>query len=322
MACKVVQLQKCHSHKGHGYSKNKPAGKKVQLARLWREVELMKELSHPNIVTVNRVFHTDFNIYIIEELITGGDLMSYIERHDWRVDPDECCLIIFQILQAVSHLHQKDITHRDLKPENVLMSSTVPRARVILTDFGGATKAATNSKAKSNRMLTITGTPHYVAPEVRGANSLVKLSGYTNAVDLWSIGCMTAAMLIGRPAFAVSQDSENRQDSAAAVIAAAAKCDLRALDDSEVWGDIDPQAKDFIKRLLVLNERTRLTAGEALKHTWFTQESDGQPIMSRYEQTVAGWKPSYPGWDFKEHLDVFIDARIPETDVTTLAQTM
>lgn len=90
--------------------------------------------------------------------------MSYIERHEWRVNSNESCLIVFQVLKAISYLHRNGITHRDLKPENILMSSTVPGARVVLTDFGGATKAATGRSGVSNRMLTMTGTAHYAAP--------------------------------------------------------------------------------------------------------------------------------------------------------------
>ncbi|KAL8771574.1 MAG: hypothetical protein Q9209_003017 [Squamulea sp. 1 TL-2023] len=151
--------------------------------------------------------------------------------------------------------------------------------------------------------------------EVRGKNSLIKESGYTTAVDMWSVECVTAAILIGRPVFATSQFPEDRQNSAAAVIDAGAQCDLRALDDPEVWGDIDPGSKDFIRRLLVLDEQFRLTADQAILHGWFTQERNGQPILARYEQAVAGWKPSWPGWDFKDHLDRFIDTRISNKEV-------
>ncbi|KAI4195582.1 MAG: hypothetical protein LQ348_002431 [Seirophora lacunosa] len=253
--------------------------------------------------------------YIIEELITGGDLMSYIERHEWRVDPEESCLIVYQTLKAVAYLHGKGITHRDLKPENILMSNTSAGARVVVTDFGGATKAIANSEGFS-RMQTITGTFHYLAPEIRGRNSLVQQPGYTSAVDMWSVGCVTAAMLIGRPAFAMSQASTGRQDSTAVVIAAAARCDLRVLDDPDIWGDIDEQAKDFIRRLLVLDERARFTAQQALLHGWFTQMRH-RAMTDSYDQAIAGWKRSVAGWDFKEHLDCFIEARISESDAST-----
>ncbi|KAL8903609.1 MAG: hypothetical protein Q9207_003811 [Kuettlingeria erythrocarpa] len=272
MACKIVQLRKCHADHSNGDRRNGTPGMIGDLrrsAKIWREVDLLKDLSH--------------------------------------------------ILHAVSYLHQMGITHRDLKPENILMSSTAAGARVIVTDFGGATKITANGKGVSSRMQTMTGTAHYEAPEIRGKNSLVQEPGYTNAVDMWSIGCVTASMLIGRPAFALSQASASRQDSAALVIAAAAECDLRVLDRPEVWGgDIDVQAKDFIRRLLVLDERARLTAKQALEHDWFTQETPAISIASRYGQAVAGWAPSYLGWDFKEHLDRFIEARIPESDVSSM----
>lgn len=134
---------------------------------------------------------------------------------------------------------------------------------------------------------------------------------------MWSVGCVIAAMLIGRSAFATSQTPEVRQDSAAAVIAAAAKYDLHVLDDTEVWGDIGIRPKDFIRRLLVLDEQARLTADQALMHDWFRQQSDGQSILTRYNKAVGGWRPSWPGWDFKEDLNPFIDRRIPSYDVST-----
>ncbi|KAL8805485.1 MAG: hypothetical protein Q9182_001940 [Xanthomendoza sp. 2 TL-2023] len=289
MACKIVQLQKCHS--SFGKPVDKPIRSKEQTAKLWREVDILKELSH--------------------ELVTGGDLMSYIERSGWRVESEECCLIVYQILKAVAYLHQRDITHRDLKPENILMSSTLPGARVILTDFGGAIKIATNRKGISNRMLTVTGTRHYVAP----ANHLVKHSGYTKAVDMWSIGCVTAALLNGRPVFATSQNTEGQEESAAAVIAAAGKRNLGELDDAKIWADIDPLGKDFIRQVLVRDEKARLTANQGLLHDWFTQQSDRQLIVRRYERAIAEWKPNYPGWDFKEDLERCIKFRIPDSDV-------
>ncbi|KAL8880653.1 MAG: hypothetical protein Q9198_001979 [Flavoplaca austrocitrina] len=174
----------------------------------------------------------------------------------------------------------------------------------------------------SNRMLTMTGTRHYVAPEVRGNNSLVKQSGYTCAVDMWSIGCVTVAILVRRSAFATSPSFEGRRDSAGAIIAAAAEYDLGVLENPEVWGDIDPQPKDFIRRLLILDEKERFTAHQALKHEWFTQEGDQQPLLRRYEKAVAGWKPMWPGWDFKQDVEAFIDRRIPSYDVSSPSGTI
>lgn len=151
--------------------------------------------------------------------------------------------------------------------------------------------------------------------EIRGKNCLVQQPGYTKAVDMWSIGCVTAAMLIGRSAFVMSQASTGRQPSAATVINAAAKCDLSVLDDVGVWGEIDGAAKDFIKRLLVLDEGSRLTADAAIIHSWFTQERHGHRMAKRYDEAIASWKPCGTSWDFKENLDRFINGRLGEKDV-------
>ncbi|KAL8667680.1 MAG: hypothetical protein Q9202_000535 [Teloschistes flavicans] len=311
MACKIVQLKQCrrgsYQDRSDASVRQGLPRSQSQRARLWKEVDILKDLNH--------VSSAEPAQYIVEELVTGGDLMSYIERHDSRVVPDEACLIVFQVLKAVGYLHRKGITHRDLKPENVLMTNTAAGARVVVTDFGGATKSIMGGTEISRRMQTITGTANYLAPEIRGKNCLVQQPGYTKAVDMWSIGCVTAAMLIGRSAFVMSQASASRQPSAATVINAAAKCDLGVLDDVEVWGEIDRAAKGFIKRLLVLDERKRLTADESMAHTWFTQARHGHTIAERYDEAIASWKACGPSWDFKENLDRFINGRLGEKDV-------
>lgn len=98
--------------------------------------------------------------YLIEDLITGGDLTSYIEQ-EGVVDGEDACGIVYQILQALSYLDNKGIAHRDLKPENVLMSIPNVGARVILTDFGGA---AGDLKTRPRRLNTFCGTAEWLAP--------------------------------------------------------------------------------------------------------------------------------------------------------------
>lgn len=103
--------------------------------------------------------------YIIEDLITGGDLMSYIEqRANDPISESEGAFIVYQILKAIEHLHSKGIAHRDLKPENVWLSRPVAEARVIVTDFGQSIQAADDRKSKPRRLGTCCGTISYVAP--------------------------------------------------------------------------------------------------------------------------------------------------------------
>ena len=102
--------------------------------------------------------------YIIEDLIAGGDLASYINQRGGRLENDDACAITYQITKALQYLHKQSIVHRDLKPENVLLSSPNPGARAILTDFGQAIKPVVGKGTKSKRMQTMCGTLDWVAP--------------------------------------------------------------------------------------------------------------------------------------------------------------
>ena len=103
--------------------------------------------------------------YIIEDLVTGGDLLSYISRkRDNGITANEACVVVFQMLQALEYLHGLKIVHRDVKPENVLTSATAANARVILTGFGHSTNCSGKRKGLSRRMKTVCGTLDFVAP--------------------------------------------------------------------------------------------------------------------------------------------------------------
>lgn len=136
-------------------------------SKLCREFDILKKLSHPNIITLHRVFHAPRNVYIFEDLITGGDLLSYLEMKGTLGEP-QSAVIIRQILKAVEYLHDNSIVHRDIKPENILMTSWRDGARVVLTDFGQArTLEDTNAAAKDKavfRMQSVVGTAGYTAP--------------------------------------------------------------------------------------------------------------------------------------------------------------
>lgn len=135
------------------------------------------------------------------------------------------------------------------------------------------------------------------------------------AVDMWSIGCVTTALFAGKSYFNNTQDSEYRRDSSTAIEKAAAECNLDRLEYSIDWLKVNHRVKDFIKRLLVLDEGARLTAMEALNHSWFTEGDRKISIQKAYSQAIKGWTSFRPPWDFNEHLNVFIEARISKADV-------
>lgn len=136
----------------------------------FREFEILKDLDHPNIIRLEKVFWSVNTFYIFQELVTGGDLFSYIESKGGRLPDIEAAVILRQVLKAVEYLHGLDIVHRDLKPDNILITSTAEGARIVVTDFGNARYVSENAAklddlpTKKRRMFTVVGTLEYVAP--------------------------------------------------------------------------------------------------------------------------------------------------------------
>lgn len=150
--------------------------------------------------------------------------------------------------------------------------------------------------------------------EVQGRNKSVAEAGYTRSVDMWSLGCLTTALLSGSSFFVNTQDSSYRRDSAAAVCQAAAKCDLSLLDDSPVWECVQPQAKDFVRGLLKLDENARMNAKQALKHAWFTEGNRKAWLEEEYRQSIKSWIRTTSAADFVENLDTWMDIKVMQAD--------
>ncbi len=107
-------------------------------------------------------YKANFASYIFQDLVTGGDLFSYLERKNGKLSEVEAAVIVRQIVIALEYLHDQNIVHRDLKPENILMTSLANGCRVVLTDFGHAKKVDSDR----TRMTTMAGTEQYIAPLV------------------------------------------------------------------------------------------------------------------------------------------------------------
>ena len=134
---------------------------------LAREYDVLKDLNHPNIISLEKVICATYNVYIFQELITGGDLLSYVDQKGALTEP-QAVVIVRQLLKAVEYLHSNGVVHRDIKPENVLMTSWRDGARIILTDFGQA-RTTDDAKAAAKktavfRMQSVVGTHGYTAP--------------------------------------------------------------------------------------------------------------------------------------------------------------
>jgi serine/threonine protein kinase len=218
------------------------------------EVEIMQSLDHPNIIRIHEVFNTTSKLFIIMELLTGGDLMdTLIALHGQLIPEEESRQFVIQMVSALCYLHARDIVHRDLKPENILLTAE-NSGLIKLTDFG-------MSRVANNHMQTVCGTPMYLAPE-----ALMSLQGstdgYSKSVDLWSLGIITYILLYGEPPF----DDE----SDVPLLVQVQQGRVVFYDDVPV----SPTAKDFVQRLLLKDPRDRMTMDQVLAHPWIADHAD------------------------------------------------
>eukprot|EP00985_Skeletonema_marinoi_P007042 scaffold3091_cov103-Skeletonema_marinoi.AAC.3 len=127
--------------------------------RLVAEIEILRELSHANIITIHDAYCEAESYRIILEYMNGGDLLGIIEKEN-SLDERNARDICYSIVSAITHLHTHSIAHRDIKPENILVSSSGDDLVVKLGDFGFSKKEIT-----PNCLVTLCGTPSYAAPE-------------------------------------------------------------------------------------------------------------------------------------------------------------
>ncbi|KAI5207168.1 kinase-like protein [Aureobasidium subglaciale] len=308
VACKVVSLAGVNLNRNQdtldeaSLRATPSRGSQVRPTKLLRKIhsleveyDVLKDLSHPNIIDMRKVFIATHHIYIIQELMTGGDLFSYIFYKGGVLGDSLSAVITRQLLKGVEYLHSNGIVHRDIKPENILMSSWESGTRIVLTDFGLAKRISRPVTSASQldaryRMFSNCGTFGFVAPEVNRLNPTVAENrGYSSAIDMWSVGSVSALMLTGSLVF---DHRGSVEDIGQVNSRSRSAYDLTQIDQGkECWKSVPKRARDFVTSLLVLQEDKRLTAKEALEHSWFTNHICAASFELVYEKSIRGWKP-------------------------------
>ncbi|KAJ3138216.1 hypothetical protein HK101_003747, partial [Irineochytrium annulatum] len=218
------------------------------------EVKILMRVRHENIIQLYEMYEIDAKIYLVMELVTGGELFDEIVRIGKYTEVD-AAKTVTRILLAIDYLHAQGIAHRDLKPENLLLSDKSPQSKIMISDFG-LSKIFNEDEV----MRTACGTPGYVAPEV------LRRQGYGREVDLWSLGVITYILLCGYPPFY----DQNNVELFRQIMAG------RYEFDRPWWDNISDTAKDFIRKLLILDPRARFTARAALAHPFIVNNCGPQ----------------------------------------------
>ncbi|XP_017345774.1 serine/threonine-protein kinase ULK2 isoform X2 [Ictalurus punctatus] len=171
---------------------------------LGKEIKILKELQHENIVALYDVQETPNFVFLVMEFCNGGDLADYLQAKG-TLREDTLRVFLQQIAAAMRILNSKGIIHRDLKPQNILLSyngrkkSSVSGIRIKIADFGFARYLQSNMMA-----ATLCGSPMYMAPEV------IMSQNYDAKADLWSIGTVIYQCLVGKPPFQANSPQDLR----------------------------------------------------------------------------------------------------------------
>uniref|UniRef100_A0A8C0J3X3 Cyclin dependent kinase 16 n=1 Tax=Chelonoidis abingdonii TaxID=106734 RepID=A0A8C0J3X3_CHEAB len=153
-----------------------------------REVSLLKDLKHANIVTLHDIIHTEKSLTLVFEYL-DKDLKQYLDDCGNLINMHNVKLFLFQLLRGLAYCHRQKVLHRDLKPQNLLINE---RGELKLADFGLARAKSIPTKTYSNEVVTL----WYRPPDI-----LLGSTEYSTQIDMWGVGCIFYEMSTGRPLF-------------------------------------------------------------------------------------------------------------------------
>ncbi|XP_070761547.1 serine/threonine-protein kinase DCLK1-like isoform X2 [Enoplosus armatus] len=228
------------------------------------EVSILRRVKHPNIVLLIEEMDTHSELYLVMELVKGGDLFDAITSSNKYTERDASCML-FNLASAIKYLHSLNIVHRDIKPENLLVYEHHDGSKSLkLGDFGLATVV-------NGPLYTVCGTPTYVAPEI------VAETGYGLKVDIWAAGVIMYILLCGFPPFRGSGEDQE----------AVFEQILRGLLDfpAPYWDNVSDTAKALITGMLQVEVDQRYTAVQVLDHPWVNDDGVSE---NEHQLPVAG----------------------------------
>uniref|UniRef100_A0A8C7FVG9 Serine/threonine-protein kinase n=1 Tax=Oncorhynchus kisutch TaxID=8019 RepID=A0A8C7FVG9_ONCKI len=282
-----------------------------QESQLRNEVAILQNLHHPGVVNLECMFETPERVFVVMEKLHGDMLEMILSSEKGRLPERITKFFVSQILQALHHLHFKNIVHCDLKPENVLLASSDAFPQVKLCDFGFARIIGEKSFRRS-----VVGTPAYLAPEV------LRNKGYNRSLDMWSVGVIIYVSLSGTFPFNEDEDIHDQIQNA------------DFMYPPNPWKKVSQEAIDLINNLLQVKMRKRYSVDKSLSHPWLqdyqmwldlrslewkmhqryiTHESDD----TRWERHAEQHGLTYPAHLVNPHADVSEGVESEEADTMT-----
>ncbi|XP_073518643.1 serine/threonine-protein kinase DCLK1 isoform X1 [Phyllobates terribilis] len=242
-------------------NKSKCRGKEHMIQN---EVSILRRVKHPNIVLLIEEMDMPNELYLVMELVKGGDLFDAITSTNKYTERDANGML-YNLMSAIKYLHSLNIVHRDIKPENLLVYEHQDGSKSLkLGDFGLATVV-------DGPLYTVCGTPTYVAPEI------IAETGYGLKVDIWAAGVITYILLCGFPPFRGSGDDQEVLFDQILM----GQVDF----PSPYWDNVSESAKGLITMMLQVEVDQRYSALQVLEHPWVND--DGLP-ENEYPLSVAG----------------------------------
>ncbi|XP_068164963.1 serine/threonine-protein kinase DCLK2-like [Antennarius striatus] len=247
------------------------------------EVAVLRRVRHPSIIQLVEVDETPSQLFLVMELVKGGDLFDAITCST-KYSEHDASAMVFNLAGAIKYLHRMNIVHRDIKPENLLVCEYPDGTKSLkLGDFGLATVV-------EGPLYTVCGTPTYVAPEI------IAETGYGLKVDIWAAGVIAYILLCGFPPFR----SENNVQEELFEQILRGKLEFPSPD----WDAIGLPAKMLISQMLQVNVDARFTAEEVLAHPWVMDEAPVDSNTVTTEDQASGDtlepEPRSPGLETKQ----------------------
>lgn len=220
--------------------------KDVELVK--SEIDIMKLCRHPNVVKLIDHFENSEYIFIVMELLKGGNLGEHFNKNKFQFTEKKAAKIMYQLASGIKYLHQYGILHRDIKPDNIMLSDITEGASVKIMDFGLSKIMGPQEKVADGY-----GSLSFVAPEV-----LIR-QPYNKQIDMWSLGVILYYMLSGTLPF--DDVNDNEENIAKLIVFSDVKF------PSKYWSKRSFQVVDLITKCLIKNQ-SRIKVDEFLEHEW------------------------------------------------------